>query len=168
MKKFLLSLLPVAALLMFASCDDDNDLPNVDISFTFDNARTDNGTVYVVEGDTLHLDGITVTSLDQGKQAGISALPRFYLNGVPAPLFNISYTTPFAFDMEMDVPASEKPYTLSMIANVFQVDKTIATAQCNIPVMVVASEEDIPEDAVNNTVKPGTSVSDGIDAPQSK
>ena len=55
-----------------------------------------------------------------------------------------------------------------MIANVFQVDKTIATAQCNIPVMVVASEEDIPEDAVNNTVKPGTSVSDGIDAPQSK
>ena len=144
MKKFLLSLLPVAALLMFASCDDDNDLPNVDISFTFDNARTDNGTVYVVEGDTLHLGGI------------------------PAPLLNISYTTPFAFDMEMDVPASEKPYTLSMIANVFQVDKTIATAQCNIPVMVVASEEDIPEDAVNNTVKPGTSVSDGIDAPQSK
>lgn len=168
MKKLLLSLLPAAALLMFASCDNDNDLPNVDISFTFDNARTDNGTVYVVEGDTLHLAAITVTSLEQGKQAGISAFPRFFLNGVPAPLFNINYTTPFSFDMEMDVPASDKPYTLSMIANVFQVDKTIATARCYIPVMVVASEDDIPDNAVNNTIKPGTSVSDGIDTPQSK
>lgn len=169
MKKFLLSLLPIVALMVFAtSCDDDKDLPNVEISFTFDNARSDNGTVYVVQGDTLHLDGITVTSLDKGKEAGISAFPRFYLNGVPAPLFNISYTTPFSFDMEMDIPVSSEPYTLSMIANVFEVDKTIATAQCNIPIMVVATEEDIPDDAVNNTVKPDTKVSDSAVTPQSK
>ena len=46
MKKFLLSLLPIVALMVFAtSCDDDKDLPNVEISFTFDNARSDRKSV---------------------------------------------------------------------------------------------------------------------------
>lgn len=161
MRKFLLSLLPVVALMVFAtSCDDDKDLPNVDISFSFDNARTDGGTVYVIQNDTLKLTGVTVTSRDQGKQAGLSAFPRFFLNDVPAPLFDINYSSPYSFNMVMDVPVSATPYALSMEANVFEVDKTIATAWCNIPIMVVATADDIPADAVNNTVKPETKIGD--------
>lgn len=164
MKRFLILLLPLVAIFALAGCHDDKDLPDVSISFTFDNPSTDNGVVYVVQGQTLNLKGITIKSRS-GKAAGISAFPRFFFDGYPAPLTNIVYESPYAFDMTMDFPVSDKPYALTMYANVFEVDKSIAQAVCVVPVMIVASEEDIPEDAKNDYVPSEPEITGPTDTP---
>lgn len=69
MKKFLSFLLPVVAMLCLASCSDDDDLPNVDFNFTFENAVRVDGTIYVAVGDTLDVTSITVVNKEQGERS---------------------------------------------------------------------------------------------------
>ena len=67
MKKFpyLLLLLPLGFL---ASCNSDDDLPDVDITVTFDNVVEGEDAIYVVKGDTLKIESITCKGNDN-KQA---------------------------------------------------------------------------------------------------
>jgi len=52
MKKILTILFVLTAIpLVFTACDDDNDLPDVDITVNFENAvRADDGRIYIVKG----------------------------------------------------------------------------------------------------------------------
>ena len=67
---FLLALLPVIGL---TSCSSEDDLPQVDIQVTYSGATDIYEVLYVVQGNKLNIDAITVTPLDGTKRATIGA-----------------------------------------------------------------------------------------------
>ena len=136
---FLLALLPLA--LGFAACSDDNDLPNVDITTNFGDAKIVNGVVYVVQGETLTIEGLTITNKEEGKGAGISSANYYwdyvFVGTNPLPPYG------FKFETTEDTPVGR--HVLEIICPVFAVDKTLADALLAYNVQVVASPDDIPE-----------------------
>ena len=83
MKKFMTLLLGLVALpLAMTSCDDDNDLPDVDVTVTFDNAtKAEDGSMYIVKGNPISVSSIEVTNREAGKKA-IATAAIYYLDGV--------------------------------------------------------------------------------------
>lgn len=68
----------IPALIFMASCDHDDDLPNVTVSYDYSNATEVDDILYVVEGDTLTIDSVAVTPAQGTKDAQIlSVLYRF-------------------------------------------------------------------------------------------
>ena len=57
MKKLLFLLLALPLLGLAVSCDDDDNLPKVDITFSYTNGTVVGSQVYVVKPDTLYIDG---------------------------------------------------------------------------------------------------------------
>lgn len=142
MKKLMLTLLLGIPMLFAAtSCDDDKDLPQVDISVNVTGAVTDNGVVYVVKGDTLSINGIQVTNLDKGQAASITAPVTFYWDGLWM-AGGQTWVFPTLLST-WDIPVGDHILMLEMgvIAN----DKSPAFAVVTIPVVVVASADDLPK-----------------------
>ncbi|MDE5840997.1 MAG: hypothetical protein K2H49_08755, partial [Muribaculaceae bacterium] len=80
MKKLLYLLLVLPFTMMFSSCSNDNDLPNVEITMSFDNAAVSDGTVYVVQDSVFSITGISTKALDSNQQAAIANV-RYFWNG---------------------------------------------------------------------------------------
>lgn len=140
MKKFfyLLFALP----LFFAACDDDDNLPQVDITVDFENATKVDDAMYVVKGDTLVVDAINVTNRESGKKA-IATGAIYYLDGLR---IGASVISPFYFRIPTDnLPAQE--YTLNIETEIFAVDKAPAYAVLGYNFKVVDSADDIPGNA---------------------
>ena len=72
MKKLYYTLLLALPMLYLASCDDDNNLPDVDVSIQIDGGVGVDGAIYVVQGDTLKIEGINVINNEEGKEAIIT------------------------------------------------------------------------------------------------
>lgn len=154
MKKILTLMLLALPLFAMVSCSDDNDLPDVDFRITFDNAtRTDDGSVYVVQGETFTVSSIEVIN-NENKNAIITNAnyywDYFYLGSSVQP--------PFAFEISLEESTPLGNHVLQIECPVYAEDKEPATAlvQCNI--VVVASADDIPENGTAAfTVHPSTS-----------
>ena len=73
MKKLYYVLLMALPVLYFASCDDDNNLPDVDVSIQVDGGVSVDGKIYVVQGDTLKVESINVINNEEGKEAIITS-----------------------------------------------------------------------------------------------
>ena len=144
MKKFLylLLLLPLGFL---ASCDDGNDVPDVDINVTFDNVVKEDGILYVVQDKGFAVRSVTCEGI--GANALISSVTYYwdYVGGL------FSFVAPFTqvFDTSA-TPVGNHILRLNM--EVLQEGKSLGFAIVEYKVKVVASEEDIPGDS--NT--PGT------------
>lgn len=165
MKKlfYLLLMLPLA---FFASCSDDDDLPQVDLTLTMSGVTQYDDAFYAVKAETtetetetattdtedgkddetlpegvITIDSFTAQSLTN-KNASVANV-SFFLDGlfVP-PSFNTSYVCAIS---TADLPVGT--HSLSVTANVLQVDKSIATAALNYPLKIVASADDLPEGA---------------------
>ena len=67
MKK-LFYLMMLALPMIFVACDDDDNLPRVDITVDFDNVANVDGELYIVKGDSLIVNSINVTNLEAGKR----------------------------------------------------------------------------------------------------
>lgn len=142
----LLAVLPVMAMSL-VSCNDDNDLPDVNIALDVENATMVNGTIYVVQGDTLNVTGIRVTNNEAGKGAAVTNV-KYYIDGYfigesifsPFPAYNIT---------DADTPVGK--YDLGVSCTVLAADKSIAAAALNYPFQVVESAEDIPTDGTPST-----------------
>lgn len=133
--------------MMVSSCSDDNDLPNVDITMSFDNAVVDDGTVYVVQDSVFSITSITTKSVDSGKSSAIANI-KYFWNGRPAPGLTWS-GMPVNIDMAiMPQPASGNN-VLALDATLLEVDKSISYCTLRIPVKAVKIE-DMP-----NGVEPG-------------
>lgn len=136
---YLLLALPLA---LFASCDDDNDLPEVTFDVTMSGGVESNGEIYVVQGETLTVDEVKVTS-DTNKAATLGAT-TYYWSGLPV---GTTIVVPFSWEFNT---ADLEPgkYALQIQTNVYQTDKSPAVAMLSYVVNVVASAEDLPADGV--------------------
>ncbi len=142
MKKLLYLLLVVPFAMMFSSCSNDDDLPNVDITMSFDNAVVDNGTVYVVQDSVFSITGLTTKAVDSNKQSAIVNV-RYFWNGIPAPGLTWS-GLPMQIDMaQMPQPESGNNI-LGLDATLLETDKSISYCSIRIPIKAVESEADLP------------------------
>ncbi|MDE6650011.1 MAG: hypothetical protein K2K45_08790 [Muribaculaceae bacterium] len=143
MKKLLYLLLVLPFTMMFSSCSNDNDLPNVEITMSFDNAAVDDGTVYVVQDSVFSITGISTKALDSNQQAAIANV-RYFWNGYPAP--NLTWSNmPIEIDMaQMPVTSSGK-CLLGLNATLLETDKSMAYCSLDIPIQTVESVDSLPQ-----------------------
>lgn len=158
MKKFIYLLL-ILPTLIFTSCSNDDDLPQVSFDVAFSGATNVDGTFYVVADSTFSIDAITVTPVDGTKEAAIGAVTYFWdymaFGGNLTPPFGVSINTG-------DVGPGN--HVLQFEASILQVGKSIAVAYFTYPIKIVASETEIPSgDKVsrgsvpaNPTIRSGT------------
>ncbi|MDE6380922.1 MAG: hypothetical protein K2L11_10650 [Muribaculaceae bacterium] len=143
MKKLLYLLLVLPFAMMVSSCSNDNDLPNVDITMSFDKAAVKDGAVYVIQDSVFSITGITTKAVDSNQQSAIANV-RYFWNGLPAPGLTWS-----SFPMEIDMaqmPQVEKGANiLGLRATLLETDKSMAFTVFNVPIVAVDSEEDLPE-----------------------
>lgn len=139
MKKLLYLLLAVVPFI-FTACHDDDDLPKVDFNITISNGTYSDGTVYMVQGQTLTVESITVTNLESNKGAMITAA-SYYWDGY---YLGASIQTPYAFEIETTDKTPVGRHTLQIVCPLLAVDKELATAVISYPVEVVATADDMP------------------------
>lgn len=143
MKKifYLLLLMPLAFL---ASCNNDDDLPQVDLTVAMSNVYQDssNGKLYYVNDEEVApvIEGISATPVGGGKEATVTNV--FYSLNNRFRLFGTEEnpTTPV-------VPTellSDGTNYINISAMVLQVDKSIAHCYLDVPFIVVDSTEDLP------------------------
>ncbi|MEZ3552249.1 MAG: hypothetical protein K1W02_16320 [Muribaculaceae bacterium] len=141
MKKlvYLLLILPFA---FVAACDDDDDLPEVEITYTMSNVTQVDNSFYAIKGDTAIIDNLTVKSLN-GNSATVTGV-RYYLDYLP--IISNPVVTPFStwFETE-DLPA--KKYNIGITATILQVDKSISNAAMNVPFILVENKDKLPANA---------------------
>ncbi|MCD8387597.1 MAG: hypothetical protein LUD17_12015 [Bacteroidales bacterium] len=135
----LIAALPIMAI-AFASCSNDDDLPNVDISLDVSEGTVVDDTIYVVQGDSLVISGITVTNNEEGKAATVTNV-NYYWDGY---FMGPSIFSPFGFAISTE-NVSVGIHTIGVTCTVLAVDKSIATAALSFPVRVVESTTDLPE-----------------------
>lgn len=140
MKKILMMLLALPLMWIATSCHDDDDLPDVILNVTYENAINYENALYVVKGDSLIVDNVTAEPASpNGKACQILAV-QFRFNGWlvatdPIAPFGVAIPTD-GFDVG--------DYVLGLECPVVQVDKTPATAFITRKVRIVASEADLP------------------------
>lgn len=156
MKKFLSLFLLAIPMLAFVSCHDDNDLPDVDFNFTFENATRVDGKLYAVQGQPFKVASIEVKNKDSNKPAMITAA-NYYWDYY---YIGSSIQPPFAFEVQLSEETPLGEHLLEVQAPLFAEDKEAATAVVSFKVQVVASADDIPQAGESSfTVKPSTSSS---------
>ncbi|MCF0179953.1 MAG: hypothetical protein HUJ97_06895 [Bacteroidales bacterium] len=150
MKKWLFTIIVALMPFMagtFTSCSSDN-LPKVKISLDVaENTPTIDGVVYVVKGDSIHVNKLTVTNLD-------SSTPTI-LNRVMYRFDYSSFTetaSPFAIDFPTK-DASVGNHEIYIECQVLATGSPVCFAVCSFPVKVVASKEDIPTGNSTATVE---------------
>ena len=142
MKKLLYLLLVIPFAMMVASCSDDKDLPNVDITMSFDNAVVKDGIVYVEQDAVFSITGLTTKAVDSNQQSAIANV-RYFWNGIPAPGLTWS-NFPMEINMaEMPEPASGKNI-LGLDATLLETDKSMSYCSLSIPIKSVKLE-DMPD-----------------------
>lgn len=121
------------------SCDDDDDLPDVDVTMAYDNVVLEGNELYVVKGDTLKVMGITCKGND-GKQATVTNV-TYAIDGFPMwrPFF-----APYGVGIVTDDLTAGK-YVLNVSMNILQVDKTVAAGVTNQTFNVVEAATDLPD-----------------------
>ena len=143
MKKLLYLLLVLPFAMMISSCSNDDDLPNVDVKIEFDNAAVKDGNVYVVTDPIPQITGITTKAVGSDKATALVNIDYFW-NYIPAPGLTFG-----SYPLDINVaewPLVEKgANALDLNGKLLEVDKSIANFTVTIPVIVVDSEEDLPD-----------------------
>lgn len=152
MKKLYYFLLMALPVLFFASCDDDNNLPDVKVSIQVDGGVSVNDILYVVQGDTLKVEDIKVINQEEGKNAMITSASYSW----DYMFLGVSVTPPFGVKIPTDNVQPGK-HLLQIECPLFAVDKSPANLYMAYKVYVVESVDDIPsgEAVTEFTVNPG-------------
>lgn len=159
MKKIHLLLLSLLALPLFmglTSCNDDNDLPNVDMSIAISGGEAVDGKIYVVQGDTLTVEGITVTNLDSKKTATITAATYYW----DYYRLGTAMIPPYGFQIVTTDETTVGNHLLEIESPLYAVDKAPAVGIQVYDVVVVANASDIPSGTVSQTVTTETRITD--------
>lgn len=129
---------------MFASCSDDNDAPDVDITINMNNVVIDNNVVYLVKDTPFEITDISVKG--NGSKAIVTSVSYFWDNiriaWNPIAPFNRTFETSYA---------TTGNHTFAVNCEVAQVDKSLGFAAAVFNVKVVDSADELPEGA-----EPGT------------
>jgi len=157
MKRLFYLLICALPLLTVTSCDDDNDMPDVDFIIDIADAVYKDGNIYVVAGETLDITSIQVVNKEQGRNALISYADYYwdYLRIAQ------SIVPPFGAEIYINPETPTGKHLLEIYAPVYAEDKTPAYAVLNYPVIVVADAADLPADgAVSFTDAPAIKETD--------
>ena len=143
MKKLLYLLLVIPFAMMVSSCSNDNDLPNVNVTMSFDNAAVSDGAVYVLQDSPFSITGITTKAVDSNQQSAIVNV-KYFWNGIPAPGLTWS-SLPMEIDMAQ-MPQVEKGANILVLqATLLETDKSMAYTTINVPIVAVENEEALPD-----------------------
>lgn len=134
MKKLLL-LLFALPLLMFNSCNNDEDLPKVDIEMTLSNVSQVGNTFYAVKGDVVTINGVSVKSLTS-KDAAVTNVIYRLSKGAAYAWVVPSSEEPYNYSFSTE-DLAEGTYTLVVNATILQVDKSIANGVFGYPIQIV-------------------------------
>ncbi len=140
MKKFIYSLILLLPLTFgLTACDDDNDLPDVDVTVEISGGARIGQNIYVVAGDTLRIDSIGVTNLDPGKTAIISRASYSW----DYIFIGTSVLSPYGASF----PTSKNilgTHLLQIECPLFAVDKSPALMFMAYKVVIVENKDQIP------------------------
>lgn len=134
---FILAVLPA----VLAACSDDNDLPQVDFTLSIEGGTYVDGNLYVVQGQNLTIESITVTNTESNKGAMITSA-SYYWDGY---YLGAAIQPPYGFEIETTDQTPVGRHVLEIVSPLYAVDKTMATSVLVYNVNVVASEDDIPQ-----------------------
>ncbi|MDE6271084.1 MAG: hypothetical protein K2M12_09565 [Muribaculaceae bacterium] len=151
MKKTILYTLLLAVLPFFGftSCSNDgDDIPNVDFSLEITDGTTVDGTIYVVRGTTLKIDGIKVKNLDGDKSAMITSA-TYYWDQIR---LGTTVVAPYGFEFETTENTPLGRHEITIECPVYAVDKSPAVSTIYYRVEVVENADDIP--AVTTPTEP--------------
>lgn len=148
MKKFVYLLLCALPLFAATSCDDDNDLPDVDINIQISDAVFADGRIYAVAGTDFEIDGISVVNNEHGKSA-IIPYANYYFD---YQYIGQSVIEPYGYNIYLseDIPAGN--HLLEITMPVYAVDKSPAFAALAYEVVVVESADDLPQTGTTATI----------------
>lgn len=155
MKKIVYLLAAIIPALAFTACDDHDDIPDVDFNVTISGGKFANNDIYVVQGDTLAIDGVQVVNNEHGKAVTIPYV-NYYFN---YSFIGQNAIEPYGFDIAIPEELPVGQYALELTAPVFAVDKAPGYAVISYRVNVVSSADDIP-DATVQTVQTTAHVTD--------
>lgn len=146
MKKIIYCLLMLPLLALCASCDDDdNKVPDVGIQATFSGATIEDGIIYVVQGEELKVDQLTLVN-NSGKDGGMGVV-TYYINGA---LIGQSYTRPYEFEIPTNLTPGD--YLLEISTPIYVVDYPICYGFFSYKMRVVETAEDLPSQPETQTV----------------
>ncbi|MCH5347524.1 MAG: hypothetical protein J1E63_10455 [Muribaculaceae bacterium] len=150
MKRLFYSLL-ILPLIALAACSEDDNVPQVTFDVAFEGATNVDGTFYVVQGDSLMVNAVTVTPVAGTKDASVGNVTYIW-DYQPA---GTMFVAPFG----VAIPTSRQSlgeHLLQLDVTVLQVDKAVGTAILTYPVMIVKDVDEIPQGAnVNVTALTG-------------
>lgn len=150
-KKFLpIALLVFALPFVLSSCSNDDDLPNIDYTLQLSGGVLDQntGNIYVVRGETLQIESISVRNLDSNKTAAITGAEYFWDYN----FIGNSHVPPYGFDITVSDETALGEHQLTIRTGVVAVDKEPAVGIVNYTVVVVESAADLPSTAVSRSI----------------
>lgn len=158
MKRILFYLAFALPVLLLGACDDDgSDLPDVDFVIDMTGGVYYEGQIYVVAGQNLNINSISVVNNVQGKKAMISYVD-YYWDYIRVAQ---SVVSPFAVELYINPNTPVGRHNLEIYAPVFATDKSPAFSLLSYTVNVVESESDLPgEGASSFTATPAISESE--------
>lgn len=141
MKKYIYLLLMLMPVLAFTSCDDD-ELPDVSVSVVLDGCYRNGNTLYVVQGDDLEVEAVTL--INNGDDNAIIGSVGYFWDS-----FRIGTAVSAPYSFEIDT-ANAQPGThlFQFEASVFAVDYEPCEAYISYDVVIVPDEDDIPAEAI--------------------
>lgn len=142
MKKFLFLLLALPLIAILSSCNDEKNIPDVNVGFTYSGATEVNGTLYAVQGDTLQIDSVYCTPV-QGTKPALVANVTYQLDGLPLAYNPVS---PFKLSLLTGTMPTGS-HVLGLRMTVLQEGKSIGTVWLPIKIAVVANSAEVPSSA---------------------
>ena len=143
-KKILLALAVAVPAVAFTSCNDDDDLPNVDFNVAVSGGTVVDGTIYTVAGDTLSIDGIKVVN-NENKNAIITYASYYW----DYRFIGTNPVEPFGYEIYISNETEPGKHLLEIYTPVYAVDKEPAFAVLAYPVVVVENATELPDNGVS-------------------
>ena len=144
MKKIFYLMAALLPALAFTACDDKDELPDVDFNVAISNASFVDNEIYVVQGDTLTIDGVEAINNEQGKGVTIPYV-NYYFDGL---FLGQEAIAPYGFKIDVNDNVMIGTHYLKMTCPVFAVDKEPGYAIITYKVNVIESSDDIPSSGV--------------------
>ena len=140
MKKllYLLLLLPLGLLV---SCDNDDFAP-FDMTVNMSGVTQANDTIYTVAGENVTFESLKINPVG-GKETQVTKV-MFYVNGRPLFTNPWQLAAPTYFSTQNMNPGI---YSIGISGNLLQVDQSINVFSVEFPLVIVASQEDLPAGA---------------------